>query len=107
MRSAVVRGFALGVITGSFLTAGLAVAVPAKADDAVAYAYASRYAGAICLTLDEFPSAEGILGIGSEIVKDGLTSFEAGQAIFYAVDDVCPRHMGLLRSFATSSGSWT
>jgi hypothetical protein len=107
MRTSVVRGFALGMITGSFLTAGLITAIPAKADDALAYSYAARYGGAICLTLDEHPTTTGILGIGAAITEDGLTAYEAGQAIFYAVDDICPRHMGLLRDFANSGGTWT
>ena len=86
---------ALGVI-------GFTLAVPhAKADvDNVVVAYSAHYGGAVCSVLDEFPSENGILGIGKSIMDDGLTGYQAGQVIYLSVSDICPRHMGLLRAFA-------
>jgi hypothetical protein len=88
---------ALGVI-------GFTLAAPhAKADvDNVVVAYSAHYGGAVCSVLDEFPSENGILGIGKSIMEDGLTGYQAGQVLYLSVSDVCPRHMGLLRAFAAS-----
>jgi hypothetical protein len=79
----------------------LILATPAKADtDPVVVAYSAHYGGAVCSVLDEFPSENGILGIGTSIMEDGLTGYQAGQVLYLSVSDVCPRHMGLLRAFA-------
>lgn len=101
MRTSIVKAFSLGIITGSFLTAALITAIPAKADiDPVAYAYAAHYGGAVCTTLDDYPSESGILGIGEAIIEDGLTAFQAGEVMYYAVADICPRHLGLIMHWA-------
>ena len=102
MRNTVVKAFAVGVITGSFLTSGIILlAAPAKADpDPAAYAYAAQYGGAVCQTLDEYPTEAGIIGIGNAITEDGLTPFQAGEVIYYAVDELCPRHMERILAFA-------
>jgi hypothetical protein len=86
---------ALGVIV-------FTLAAPhAKADtDPVVVAYSAHYGGAVCSVLDEFPSENGILGIGKSIMDDGLTGYQAGQVLYLSVSDICPRHMGLLRAFA-------
>jgi hypothetical protein len=79
----------------------LILATPAKADvDNVVFAYSAHYGGAVCSVLDEFPSENGILGIGASIMEDGLTGYQAGQVIYLSVSDICPRHMGLIRAFA-------
>jgi hypothetical protein len=79
----------------------LILATPAKADtDPVVVAYSAHYGGAVCSVLDEFPSENGILGIGKSIIEDGLTGYQAGQVLYLSVSDVCPRHMELLRAFA-------
>jgi hypothetical protein len=77
------------------------LAHPAKADtDPVVVAYSAHYGGAVCSVLDEYPSENGILGIGASIIEDGLSAYQAGQVIYLSVSDICPRHMGLLRAFA-------
>jgi hypothetical protein len=87
---------ALGVI-------GFTLAAPqAKADvDNVVVAYSAHYGGAVCSVLSEFPSENGILGIAASIMEDGLTGYQAGQVIYLSVSDICPRHMGLIRAFAS------
>ena len=99
MRSPVVKAFSLGIITGSFLTAAvISFAAPVKADTAV-QVYADRYAGAVCNVLDEYPTFDGIIGIGTAIVEDGFTPRQAGQVMGIAVLEVCPRHTGLMNDF--------
>jgi hypothetical protein len=76
----------------------------AKADDwTVVYAYAATYGGAVCETLDSYPSFGGIYGIADAITEDGLTYYQAGQVIAVSVMEICPRHTALVRSFAASS----
>jgi hypothetical protein len=75
----------------------------AKADDwTVVYAYAATYGGAVCETLDSYPSFGGIYGIADSIADDGLTYHQAGQVIAMSVMEICPRHTALITSFATS-----
>ena len=99
------KAFAFGVMTGSVFVAGfVALAAPARAEvDPVAYAYAARNAGAVCKTLDEYPTTVGILGVGEAISDTGLTKFQAGEAIYYSVSEVCPRHMDLILRFAAGA----
>lgn len=76
----------------------------AKADDwTVVYAYAATYGGAVCETLDSYPSFGGIYGIADAITDDGLTFYQAGQVIAVSVMEICPRHTALVKSFAASS----
>lgn len=76
----------------------------AKADDwTVVYAYAATYGGAVCETLDSYPSSfGGIYGIADAIADDGLTYYQAGQVIAVSVMEICPRHTALVKSFAAS-----
>ena len=97
------KAFAFGVMTGSVFVAGfVALAAPARADidDPAVTAYAAHYGGAVCQTLDEYPTDAGILGVGQGIMEHGFTAFQAGEVIYLSVDDICPRHMALVRSFA-------
>lgn len=84
----------------------LAFAPNANADiDSEAYAYAAHYAGAVCTTLDDYPSTAGMLGIMQAIVEDGLTYYQAGQAVALSVTESCPRHAYLLDLFVDLYGS--
>lgn len=103
MRSSIVRAFALGVIAGSFLTAGgILLATPAKAD-AASEAYAVVYGPIVCDVLDDYPSFSGILGIGKAIADDGLSFTQAGEVIAIAVTELCPRHLRLVWEFAETA----
>ena len=105
MRTSIVRAYALGIISGSFLTAAtLTFTFPVKADvDRVVVAYAAQYAGAVCTTLDEYPTIDGVYGIGLSIMEDGLTAYQAGQVIGLSVLEVCPRHIALMQNFASAA----
>ena len=76
----------------------------AKADSADALAYAAEYGPAVCMTLDDYPTFGGIIGIGRAIVdQTGMSYHDAGQAIGYSVSELCPRHMGLLARFIATN----
>lgn len=101
MRPAIIKAYSLGIVTGGFLAAALIAAIPAKADpDQVSLMYAERYGGAVCATLDDYPSFDGILGIGEAIVEDGLSYTQAGYVIAISVGDYCPRHTSLVMAFS-------
>lgn len=102
MRTPLVKVFSLGMITGSFLTAGVVLlAAPADASpDDTSVAYASMYASAVCEVLDQYPTFDGIVGIGAAIMEDGLSARQAGQVIGLSVAEVCPRHAGLVLRFS-------
>jgi hypothetical protein len=103
-KSRIMDGLAVALLlalAGALGVIAVLAAAPAKADtDPVVVAYSAHYGGAVCSVLDEFPSENGILGIGKSIIEDGLTGYQAGQVLYLSVSDVCPRHMGLLRAFA-------
>ena len=107
MRTAVIKGFSLGLLTGSFFTAGaVLLAGPAKADpDNASIAYASVYGAIVCQVLDEYPSESGIFGVGQAIVEDGLTYEQAGYVVALSVGEICPRHTALISQFARDYGS--
>ena len=96
------KSFAAGLIVGTICVATAAVA---RSDDEVAFAYAATFGGAVCATLDDFPSFGGILGVASAIQDDGLSSYEAGQVIGLSVAEICPRHTRLMVAFMKVYGA--
>lgn len=103
---------ALAVLLLMLVTAFLGCAVvllstpEAKADvDQAALAYSAIFGDAVCSTLDDYPSFDGIIGIGQAIRDDGLTLFQAGEVIQISVQEICPRHTGLLKRFVATYGS--
>lgn len=97
----------MGLITGSFVTAGaVLLASPAKADpDNASIAYASVYGGIVCQVLDEYPTESGIFGVGQAIVEDGLSYEQAGYVVALSVGEICPRHTALIAQFARDYGT--
>ena len=58
IRRSTIRGFALGIITGSFLTSGIILATaPAKADPA------NEVATLVCSSLDAQPTVNNVVAI--------------------------------------------
>lgn len=100
MRTAVIRAYALGIITGAFLTAGIvAAAAPAKADghlDSSETDYVLTYEGVICSVIDKYHSPGGVMGVAQAITNDGFTADSAVDIINAAVEDACPRNWPLL-----------
>lgn len=73
----------------------------AKADNSDALAFAAEFGPGVCLTLDEFPTFGGVIGVSTAIVNRGQLSYrDAGAAIYSSVSEICPRHMGLIMRFA-------
>lgn len=101
MRAAVIRAYALGIITGSFLTAAIVfVAPPAKADGQLDNAetdYVLTYGEyAICPVIDQYHSVGGVMGVARSIVEDGFAQDSAVDIINAAVSEYCPRNWPLL-----------
>jgi len=108
MKTSIIRAYALGIITGSFLTAGLAFGLaPAKADgtlDADEAQYVLMYGkGAICPVIDQYHSFAGVMGVAEAITKDGFTADAAVDIINSAVATYCPRNWGLLVAIGKSA----
>ena len=94
---------ALLMATSAFLGAAMYFSTPARADtDSVVFAYVATFGGIVCSTLDDYPTFDGIVGIGQAISEDGLTGYQAGQVIATSAIEICPRHLPLVRNFAAS-----
>ena len=87
------------VVLLGFIALTLAGRAKADPDDQIAYDYTAAYGTAVCSTLDDHASFDGIIGIGEAIHGDGLSYRQAGQVISIAVMRLCPRHTGLLEAF--------
>ena len=99
MRPGTLRAYALGVISGSIIAAGLAVmtAPMAKAD--------SVYDTVICDELDAAPAVSTIVVLGLALGDEGYSGYDAGRIVAMAVMEDCQQHIPLLRRFATMYGS--
>jgi len=104
MRTSIVRAYALGIITGSFLSAGLMwIAAPARAD--VSSTTVDTYSAAVCDTLTLYPTLDGVLGIGLGLNEAGFTYGEAGEILVGAVIAECPQYVPLLKRFIARYGT--
>lgn len=68
-------------------------------DDAIANQYANQYAGAVCSTLADYPSVAGLTGILQAINQDGLTNYQAGEAVGISVINLCPQYTWIIDAF--------
>lgn len=103
MRPGILRAYALGVFTGSLVTATLTIlATPAKAD--VPDSAVAEYSVPVCMTLDDYPSIAGLLGIGKGLMSYGWTAREAGEIAAASIIEVCPEYIPLLRQFVATYG---
>lgn len=99
MRPGTLRAYALGVFTGSLMTATLTMcSTPAKAD--ATDSDILTYVAAVCATLADHATPSGVYGIGLAIIDYGYTAFEAGQIIAGSVFYGCPQHIPLLQQVA-------
>lgn len=106
IRPGTLRAYAFGVFTGSVVTATMVMcAAPAKADVSEPEIY--RYAGPVCATVQDFPSTDGLLGIGYALMDEGYTAHDAGQIIAASIIDVCPQYIPILRAFVNLYGDQT
>ena len=100
MRTSILRAYALGIITGGFLTAGVVFAAgPAKADgtlDSSETDYVLTYEGVICSVVDKYHSPGGVMGVVQAITNDGFSADSAIDIVNASVQDACPRNWPLL-----------
>lgn len=103
-RPGTLRAYALGVFTGSLVTATMTMcAAPAKAQPSSSEV--DYYASAVCATLDNgYATLDGVLGIGVAIMEDGYTARDAGAIIAGSVIGTCPQYIPLLKKFVTRYG---
>lgn len=101
MRPNTIRGFAAGIVTGATITTTIVFAAPAKAD--VPTPVITQYSDAVCSTLDDYPTFNGILGVGQALHDYGWTWREAGEIVGMAVLRYCPRHTQLLNDFMNAN----
>lgn len=102
------RAYALGIITGSFITAAALVAAPAKSEpvgDAV-IAYVATFGGSLCAALNEQPTFDMLTNAFQVIVADGLSWRQAAQVVILSVQEICPQHQSLLSRYAASGRSY-
>lgn len=114
MRTAIVKAYALGIITGGFLTAGIVfAAAPAKADgviDSSEADYVLTYGSTVCSVIDKYHSVGGVMGVAEAISDDGFAPDSAVDVINASVDTFCPRNWPLLVAIgkaARSNGATT
>lgn len=88
-----------GLVTG--LVIGCASIPKANADPVSpnVASYAISNAAAVCATLDDYPTLDGVAAVAYGINGDGFTFHEAGQIIALSVESKCPRHLPLLQRF--------
>ena len=99
VRKTTVRAFALGVVAGGFLTAGIVAAAPADADgylDDMEADYVTTYGdGTICPIIDRHRT-DGVMGAAQGIQADGFAADAAVDIINASVWLHCPRNWPLL-----------
>lgn len=89
-----IGGFALGVMTGSMLTAGtILLATPAKADPA------NEIATMVCSSLDNNPTVANVTAIITDLVRAGATYYQAGQIVGISVTSYCTRNIPVVQDF--------
>ena len=89
--------FIVSTAVGALAAAAVLFASEAKAD--VVTDYVASNARIVCLVLDEYPTVEGIQGVGEAIVEDGLSPRAAGEVIARSVIALCPEHLRELHLF--------
>jgi hypothetical protein len=102
VRPGTLRAYAFGVFTGSLMTATLTMcSAPAKAD--ATDSDILTHVAAVCTTLADYATPNGVYGIGSAIMEYGYTAEEAGQIIAGSVIHGCPQYIPLLKRIAAAN----
>jgi len=104
MRTDTVRAFALGIITGSFLTAGVVMlTAPAKADPQITdelLSYAVDEEPFVCRSLAHTPTVGQLMDVLVTVSeRDSLSAADTGTVVTLAVADGCPQYMPVLKRF--------
>lgn len=75
------------------------LASPARADgylDMDETVYVQAFAGAVCATLDDYPSLGGVMGVVAAIEEDGFAADDAVDIVNSSVANNCEQHWPLL-----------
>lgn len=94
----------------ALLGAALYYASPAKADGMLStdeQVYVQMYGNAVCLTLNEYPSYSGVLGIAEVIISDGFAPDDAVDIVNSAVSTYCDQHWPLLQAIGRAARAGT
>ena len=107
-RARIYDGLAVTLLIALMAALGTVVyAASAKADtgdDPESVAWAAHYAGAVCSTIADYPTTNGLLGIMNTAEGEGLTAFQAGQAVGISIYSTCPRYGYLIDLFVAKYG---
>ncbi len=101
---------ALLMATSAFFGAALYFASPARADGMLStdeQVYVEMYGGAVCSTLDEYPSYGGVLGIAEVITDDGFAPDDAVDIVNESVLNYCDQHWPLLQAIGRAARAGT
>lgn len=112
IRTVAVKGFSLGLIAGSFLTAGaVLLATPAKASPDISpelVQTAIQVEPYVCRNLADSPTVfmlmEILLGVSEAA---GIGPGDTGTVVALAVSDGCPQYIPVLRRFIAIYGDDT
>ena len=98
-RTAAIKGYALGIITGTALTAGtILLASPAKADPV------EEIATDVCMALQQNPTVGEVSRLITIFVSNGVSPYQAGEFIGAAVESHCSRYEPVLLAFINTYG---
>lgn len=102
MRPAVVKAFSLGMVAGSFLTAGaVMLASPARADgwlDDDELVFVELHGQSICSVIDTYHSLSGVTDVAEAIVDEGFSPDSAVDIVNASVQGFCMRNWPLLQA---------
>ena len=106
LRRITIHAFAAGIVTGSFLTAGIIlIASPAHADTTLAQdaVDAEPY---ICNMLAASPSPSQLIVILERVsTADNLSPYDSGYVVGAAVQDGCAQFVPVLQRFSAIYGT--
>lgn len=90
----------------AMLGAAVYFASPARADGMLStdeQVYVEMYGGAVCSTLDEYPSYGGVLGVAEAITEDGFALDDAVDIVNSSVSTYCDEHWPLLQAIGRAA----
>jgi hypothetical protein len=100
-------GLAVTLLMALMMCLGVVVWAASAKADAESNAYAAHYAGAVCAVIAEYPSTSGLQGILNSVQGDGLSAYQAGEAVALSVYESCPRYAYILDLYVAKNGRST
>lgn len=94
IRNTAIKAYALGIITGTALTAGtILLSAPAKADQG------DELATLVCSSLDRQPTVANVAAILNDLVEFGASPQQAAQVVVISVSQYCTRNIPVAQAF--------